>query len=256
MTIHDLVTLEHPELHPPRSVAVQRAQLDAAIHRATFVLSVSHATADMLRSRGVEAARIIVAPLGVTTFPAPDCSIVPRDPYLLAVGALTPRKGLGTLLAAFARARLPGVRLVLAGPPYWNESSVLDAIGRHGVADRVTCTGRVSDARLAALYETCLAVCVPSVAEGFGLPVLEAAAAGAPVVASDLPVFRELEGPVALYVPVGDEDAWTHALERVVADDALRLEAGAHAGAVARRYTWDHAASLTITAYERAVRAA
>jgi glycosyltransferase involved in cell wall biosynthesis len=129
---------------------------------------------------------------------------------------------------------------------------VLNAIEHHGVADRVTLTGRVTDAQLAALYERCIAVCVPSVAEGFGLPLLEAAAAGAPVVASDLPVFRELEGLAALYAPPRDEQAWADALERIVADDALRRESAVRACAVAREYTWDRTAAIALTAYEQA----
>jgi glycosyltransferase involved in cell wall biosynthesis len=253
LTVHDLVALEHPELHPPRSVAVQRAQLAAARDQTIVVLAVSRATADALRSRGVDAERIVVAPNGTTRLPRPDYAVVPDHPYLLAVGSLTPRKGLDTLFAALAHAALPGsVGLVLAGPSGWDGQRVLNAIEHHGVADRVTLTGRVTDAQLAALYERCIAVCVPSVAEGFGLTLLEAAAAGAPVVASDLPVFRELEGVAALYAPPRDEQAWAGALERIVADDTLRRESGLKACAVAQEYTWDRTAAIALTAYEQA----
>jgi glycosyltransferase involved in cell wall biosynthesis len=257
LTIHDLVALEHPDLHPARSVAVQARQLAAARDRAAVVIAVSHATAGALRARGVDAVRIVVAPNGVTTLPPPDRSVVPPDPFLLSVGSLTPRKGLDTLVAAFAGAQLPPtVRLVLAGSAGWNGSQVLDAVARHNVAGRVVCTGRVSDAQLAALYEGCIAVCVPSVAEGFGLPILEAAAAGAPVVASDLPVFHEVAGAAATYVPVGDEGAWAAALERIVGDGELRRELAAHGRLVAREFTWSQAAQITTAAYDRARRAA
>ncbi|MCU1430790.1 MAG: glycosyl transferase group 1 [Actinomycetia bacterium] len=253
LTVHDLVALEHPDMHPPRAEAAQRSQLAAARDRAAVVLSVSEATAAALRDRGVDAARIVVAPNGLTMLPSPDRSIVPSVPYLLAVGSLTPRKGLDTLIAAFARAALPeSIGLVLAGPHGWEASTVFAAIERHDPAGRITCTGRVTDAQLAALYEGCVAVCVPSVAEGFGLPVLEAAAAGAAVVASDLPVFRELAGSIALYAPVGDEQAWADALERIVADDELRTAAVAKGRVVAAEHTWDRAAEITLAAYERA----
>jgi glycosyltransferase involved in cell wall biosynthesis len=253
LTVHDLVALEHPELHPRRAVIIQRRQLAAARDRAAVVLTVSQATAAALHSRGVDPERIVVAPNGVTAMPLPDRSLVPDHPYLLAVGSLTPRKGLETLVAALSRAELDGsVRLVLAGGAGWGAQRVLDAIKHHDLGERVTCLGPVSDAQLAGLYEGCIAVCVPSVAEGFGLPLVEAAAAGAPVVASDLPVFHEIDGCVALYAPPGDEHGWADALERVVADEQLRSESAARGRALTCKHTWDRTAAITIAAYERA----
>jgi glycosyltransferase involved in cell wall biosynthesis len=255
--LHDLVTLEHPELHPPRSVRAQREQLAAARDRAAVVICVSQSTADAVISRGIEGARVVVVPNGVTRLPVPDRSATPTFPYLLAVGSLNPRKGLDTLVAAFGQAALPGnLRLVLAGPPGWEASKVHDAVERHGIGDRVIFAGRVTDAQLAALYESCVAVCVPSVAEGFGLPVLEAAATGAAVVASDLPVFHELAGTVALHAPSGDEQAWADALERIVEDEELRTTSARRGRAAALDYTWERTAALTVSAYERALRAA
>jgi glycosyltransferase involved in cell wall biosynthesis len=257
LTLHDLIALDRPDLHPPRSVALQRRQLQAARDRAAVVICVSQATADAACSADVDPARVAVVENGVTTLPSPDPSITPHGRFVLAVGSLHARKGLETLIAAFARADLPrDVRLVLAGPPGWNAEQVHTAIAHHDLDARVVCTGRVTDAQLASLYEQCLAVCVPSIAEGFGLPVLEAASAGATVVASDLPVFRELDGAVALYAPVGDRAAWTSALERIIVDDELRWAAARNGPPVAGRYTWDRSAERTAAAYEQAVRIA
>jgi glycosyltransferase involved in cell wall biosynthesis len=250
LTVHDLVAVEHPELHPPRSTAVQRAQVAAARDRAAIVLSDSEATATMLRAHGVDARRITVVPIGVTPLPRPDISLVPGGSYFLAVGSLTPRKGLATLVEAFACASLPkDVRLVLAGPHGWQTHELLATIERCNVADRVRCPGRVTDAQLAGLYEGCLAVCVPSIAEGFGLPVLEAASMGAAVLASDLPVFRELDDMVTTFVPVRDVDAWAAALERAEHGGATSV----HARDAAQQYTWDRTATLTLAAYHRAL---
>jgi glycosyltransferase involved in cell wall biosynthesis len=93
---------------------------------------------------------------------------------------------------------------------------------------------------------------VPSIAEGFGLPLVEAAAAGAPVVASDLPVFREL-GTVALFAPPIDVAAWSTALEQVVRDGELRRHAASRAAEITAAFSWDRTAALTIAAYERAL---
>jgi glycosyltransferase involved in cell wall biosynthesis len=190
----------------------------------------------------------------VTTLPEPDASLVPREPFLLAVGSITPRKGLDVLAAALAGATVPDrFQLVLAGPDGWRSEEVLASIRAHGVEHRVVRTGWVTDAQLAGLYRACVAVCVPSVAEGFGLPVLEAASLGATVVASDIPVFREVgAGAVAVHCPPGDVAAWARAIERAVADDALRSAAAETGPAAARGHGWGQTAALTVGAYRRA----
>ena len=252
LTVHDLVALEHPEMHPPRARHAQQLQLDAARERADLVLCVSQATADALERNGVPRERIVVAPNGVSALPAPDRSVVPTQPFFLAVGSITPRKDLATLVAAFANASLAqDTVLVLAGPDGWDSDRVVHAIVSAGAEDRVVRTGRVTDAELAALYRECVAVCVPSVAEGFGLPVIEAAAAGAPVVASDLAVFRELDTGARL-VPAGDVAAWSATLQRVGGDRGLREGAEARASDIAATFSWDRAAAITMAAYERA----
>lgn len=253
MTIHDVVAVEHPELHPRRAVALQLGQIDAARKRSAVVVTHSRTTARSLAGFGIAADRVLVTGAGAIPLGPPDESILPADPYLLAVGAITPRKGLATLAAALARSPLGNVRLVLAGPDGWGADGVLAVIERHGMSDRVTRLGRISDGQLAALYEGCLAVCVPSVAEGFGLTALEAARAGAPIVASDIPVLREVVGDAALFVPPGDEDAWAAALERVASDDELRRTLATRGPAGVARYTWERAAEVTVVAYELAM---
>jgi glycosyltransferase involved in cell wall biosynthesis len=257
LTVHDLVAMERPDLHPERSVDEQQRQLRAARERASVVVCVSQATADSVIDHGVDRDRVVVVPNGVTALPEPNPSAAPERPFLLAVGSLTPRKGLETLVAAFAHADLPDdLVLVLAGPDGWAADRVREAVRRAAPPGRVRLAGRVTDAQLAALYERCVAVCVPSVAEGFGLPVLEAAAAGAPVVASDIPVFRELQDAVAAFAPPGDIDAWAGALERVVGDPESRARGASRARATADDHTWARTAELTVAAYARALESA
>ncbi len=252
MTVHDLDAVDRPDLHPPRAAAIQSQQAAAARDRAAVVLT-SAATAPLLEARGVERERIIVTPSGVTPLPEPDFTLVPPDPYFLVVGALALRKGQDVVVSALGRAGQPVARLVLAGPDGWGASRVRSAIARYG-GDMVTVTGPVSDAQLAGLYRRCAAVCVPSHAEGFGIPILEAAALGVPVVASDIRAARELQPAVSLFVPPGDEVAWAAALEQVLHDPELRPSAGEHGPAFAAGFTWDRVASVTLSAYQQALK--
>lgn len=247
LTVHDLAAVEHPDLHTPGQVAMQRAQLEAA-RTAAAVCADSPATARALLRAGVDDDRVHVVPLGATALPAP--APVPVDgPYLLAVGEVTARKDLGTLVRAFRAASLPDdVRLVLAGPPGHRAQEVLDLVG-----DRVVALGRVPDDVLAGLYAGAVALCSTSVAEGFGLPLVEAMAAGAPLVATDLEVSRDVAGDAALYVPVGDERAWARALERVTAEPALRRGLVDRGRVRAEEFTWTRTVARTQRAYASAL---
>jgi glycosyltransferase involved in cell wall biosynthesis len=102
------------------------------------------------------------------------------------------------------------------------------------------------------LYRGALALCFPSVAEGFGLPVLEALGAGVPVIASDLPVLREIGSDTALFVPVGDDEALAKAFD-AVSDSRLRTRLAAAGRDRAAAFTWERTAEGTMSAYRRAL---
>jgi glycosyltransferase involved in cell wall biosynthesis len=248
MTVHDLAALDLPHLHSDRHQHQQRHQLLAA-RRSAAVCAVSRSTADALVRHGVAADRIVVTPLGLIPLPPPEDRAV-VGPYLLAVGEVTARKGQAELVDAFVRADLPADwRLVVAGPA--DPDSTADPIAPH---PRVLRVGPVSDARLSTLYAHAEALCFPTFAEGFGLPVLEAMSFALPVLATDLPVVREVAGDVATYVPAGDVDAWQQALTALARDpDAARSRA---AGGPARAagFSWERTARATVDAYRLALR--
>jgi glycosyltransferase involved in cell wall biosynthesis len=257
VTVHDLAALDYPELHPDRHVRQVRALLKA-LDRAAVVLAVSGATADGLVARGIDRAKVLVAPLGATPLDtsngtAADTAVVAEPgSYLLTVGEASPRKGYTTLLRAFASLGATAPRLLMVGPPAGDEARIRDTIAMFHLESRVVRLGAVSDGELAGLYQGALALCFPSVAEGFGLPVLEALAAGVPVVASDISVVREVAGDAALLVPVDDEGLMAKALHAVSVDPQLRArlaDAGRHR---ATAFRWDRTAEVTLAAYRTA----
>ena len=250
-TVHDLVALEHPGLHSRRAAAQQRARL-AGLDRARVVLAVSHATAKALVDHGVDAGRITVVPNGVTPLPEPGPAPV-HGPYLLAVGEVMARKGYDVLVRAFARAQLGPARLVIAGPAGASTPELVALARKVGVDDRLVLLGAVGDATLSSLYAHALALCFPSVAEGFGLPVLEALAAGLPAVVTDIAVLREVAGEAAVFVAPADEAAWTAALAEITEDADLRSRLAAMGPKQAARFSWTDTAAATLGAYRQAL---
>jgi glycosyltransferase involved in cell wall biosynthesis len=214
---------------------------------------------------GVPADRLVVTPLGVReTFraaepPAAGWLAARGLParYGLFTGSLEPRKNLPALLAAWRQllgGRAPSTEpggvppLVLAGPSGWGPA--LDAAGLPDGA--VVTTGYLDDGDLAGVVAGAAVLAFPSRQEGFGLPPLEALAAGVPVVAADLPVLREILGEAAELVDADDPAALAGAIAKALADDggpAARAARQAHAA----RFTWTACAEATMGAYRLAL---
>jgi glycosyltransferase involved in cell wall biosynthesis len=251
VTVYDTAPLDHPDLHPPRTVRGFAAMM-RRLPRAAAVIAVSEAVASDLARHGVDRSRVVVTYLGRTAFPDPRPVDV-AAPFLLTVGEQVSRKDQATLVQAFAKADLDDVRLVLAGPEGIETPRLRQMVADLGVEDRVEFLGAIDDAELAWLYGSALAYCFPSVAEGFVTPIVEAMGEGLPVVASEIPPTVEIAGGVALVHPVGDVAACAAALERVVHEPGLRDELARLGRERASRFTWANTATQTMTAYERAL---
>jgi glycosyltransferase involved in cell wall biosynthesis len=203
--VHDAFAFERPEVLPP-GAWLERYSLRAAAWRGRDAICTSEATRQAL---GCYVPRLIqrltVVPLAAAPIffnPAPLTHGWP--PYILTVGTLEPRKNLPRLLDAFTRAQVDA-DLVVVGQRGWEAASLDRALQDGG--DRIRTLGPVSDAELASLYAGAGLVCLPSLAEGFGLPVLEAMAAGAPVLTSDCSSLPEVAGDAAVLVNPLDVDA-------------------------------------------------
>ncbi len=242
LTVHDLDALDLPELHSGQQQRQQERQLAAAT-AADLVFANSGVVADALRRHGV-GTRIVVTPLAPTALRSDSPGPV-TGRYVLTVGALVRRKDVPTLVAGFLAADLPDdVRLVVAGPDGDDAERVRALAG-----DRVIVLGLVDDETLAALYRDALVYATASRAEGTNLPVLEAMAAGLPVVASDLPIVHEVAGDAARVVPTGDVDAWSAALAEVITDDGLSAGLARAGRARAAERSWDRTAELVADGY-------
>jgi glycosyltransferase involved in cell wall biosynthesis len=265
-TVHDLVPFRFPRLVPWRHRLAVRCLLGAAVRRAAAVIAVSAVTRTELLARyRLDPARVHVIPEAAAPGfgpPSPAGRVAFRTryalpaPYVLFVGLHEPKKNLGTLLHAVARlrarGRFDGTHLVIAGAPGWGGEAPPAAVRRLGLEAVVRFLGPVPDADLAALYAEARAFVFPSLWEGFGLPVLEAMAAGAPVIAARRGALPEVTGDAALLVEP-EPAAVADALEMLLGDPALQARLREAGRARAATFSWARTARATLGVY-RAVR--
>ncbi len=267
VTVHDAAAELHPEAFTPRGRRWHSRGVAAAARRADLVVAPTHAAAEEIAAHTpVPAARIRVVHHALTA-PPPDADRgrdgerlsaagVDGVPYVLWIGSLEPRKGVGTLVEAMAALGRPGrrgARLVLAGYAGWLPEGLVPAAARGDLGADLVQLGRVDDATLWALYRGAAVFAFPSRHEGFGMPPLEAMSQGCPVVASDLPALREVLGAAACYAPPGDVEAWSAALGSLL-DGSADLAALAAAGRDrAGRYTPEAFVAATRSVYREVV---
>jgi glycosyltransferase involved in cell wall biosynthesis len=175
--------------------------------------------------------------------------------YLLWVGTIEPRKDLPTLLEAFASLAAAGMdhRLVVAGQPGWGMGDFELALDRTGTRDRVVRTGYVSEEQKLALYRGAEALAYPSIAEGFGIQVVEAMATGCPVVTTTGSAPQEVGGDAVVLVPPRDATQLASALERILTDPAERATLRERGLSRARSFDWSRTADGTLGSYRRAL---
>jgi glycosyltransferase involved in cell wall biosynthesis len=233
-----------------------------AARRSDRVIAISQATKDdVVASLGVSPDKIDVVHLGPglspTTAPTPEAALRRRlelgdRPVLLSPSARRAHKNLPRLLEAFAGLPSESV-LVLPGYATGREDLLRARANELGIADRVRFTGWLPDEDLEGLYGCSAALVFPSLAEGFGLPVLEAMLHGLPVTCANRTSLPEIAGDAALLFDPESVPAMKEAMHRLLTDAAIRERLIRAGQQQARRFSWERAARETVCSYERAL---
>jgi glycosyltransferase involved in cell wall biosynthesis len=262
VTIHDLVWKFAGETMRPLSRWMERQLMPEAVRLADRVIAVSHSTAQAIESEFPLARdKIRTVHLGISPIsnPADESSLLALGidrPYFLFVGTLEPRKNLRRLLAAFSR--LPEtVRdanlLVLAGGKGWGGVNAGDLLKEFRLERNVVVTGYVGDALLSTLYAHARFLAMPSLYEGFGLPLVEAMSFGVPVLTSNTSSLPEVAGDAGLLIDPMNENSIGQGILRLLTDGEFRQNLAERAKKNATRFSWAKAARETMAIFSEAV---
>lgn len=258
VTVHDLSYVRVPECFPEPLLKYLNRAVPQALQRADLILADAASTqrdlADVYR---VPLEKIRVLYPGADARFRPDVAEDAKSrvrartrgkPYLLSVGTIQPRKNYVRLLEAFAKIiancglQIANLQLVICGGRGWMYDEIYQAVERLGLSERVLFTDFVSDDDLPALYALATLFVYPSLYEGFGLPIAEAMACGAPVLSSNASSLPEVAGDAALYFDPYNVDVLAEAMQRALSDESLRADLRARGFAQAKKFSWERAA--------------
>ena len=255
VTIHDCIHLRFPQYLPHRlGYVYARSSLWVATHRATRVLTVSETSKrDILRYFRVPESKIDVIynaideRLGEAPTEAEMAQVRERyqlnAPFVLYAGNIKPHKNLERLIEAFNTLRRGGlehVQLLIIGDEISKYATLRRAVHRHKLHKHVRFFGFVPDKTLASLYRLASVFVFPSLYDGFGLPPLEAMAAGTPVITSNVSSLPEVVGDAAILIDPYEPDEIAAAMRRVLTDPAVREDLRARGLIRVKQFSWEH----------------
>jgi glycosyltransferase involved in cell wall biosynthesis len=269
VTIHDLSVFAYPQFHPADRVAQLTRDIPRTVARAQHIITLSETMKrEMVAMLGISPDRISAVPIGIDPVfhlrspveTAPGLARLGLDHgrYLLFVGTLEPRKNLIGLLEALdllPDALIRSCPLVVIGGKGWHDGPVLARLSHACRQGKAIQLGAVSDDDLACTYASARGVVFPSFYEGQGLPALEAAVSGVPVLTTSGSPMQELLGEHGLYAAIGEGAALAEHIRRLIGDDSLGTCARAAASSLAAAFHWDTCVERTLAAYQRAVAA-
>jgi glycosyltransferase involved in cell wall biosynthesis len=264
VTIHDMTFISHPEWHLRSKVLFFRYWIERACRHADVLVCVSNVTADKLLDFRRPRGRVVVAPHGVdlsifSSNGADDdaADVLKRhgiaEPYVLFLGTVEPRKNVPGLVKAFDSIsdKHRHLSLVIGGSPGWGEVQAQTAIRQVRHPERIRRIGYVPEPEMPVLLRRAAVVVYPSFEEGFGFPVLEALACGAPTITTRGTAMEEASGGAARLVTPGDTSELAQAIDEVLTAGIPEPER-ARGRTVASRHTWAASAERHIEAYRLA----
>ena len=255
VTVHDLQPLDHPERFTPAKRAFLGWSLPRSLRTADVVVAISQRVRSQVVDRfGIDPERVVVVSCGAEH--VADRPARPATPPVVVYPAVThPHKNHAVLIEAFARLadRHPDAGLVLTGAAGAADAEVRAAAAASGVGDRITVTGRIPAAELADLLASSAVLAFPSGYEGFGIPVLEAMAAGVPAVVGADTAAADLAADAGVVVDTGDVAAWAEAIDRLLTDDGYRSQVARSGLVRAADHTWEASAAQLERAWRLAI---
>lgn len=266
-TIHDVVWLRYPETMDEKNYKRITQNIQYSINRADCIVAVSESTKqDLIALLQVPAEKIVIASPGVDMVrfqhQYPDEQLqhvrqryhLPKR-YILYMGTLEPRKNIERLVQAFAQLQqqddLQSYKLVLAGKKGWQYETIFTQIQQLGIEDAVICTDYVEEEDKAAIYQMADLFVFPSLYEGFGMPILEAMAAGVPVITSNVSSMPEVAGDAALLIAPDSVEQIASAMQRLLTDEALRKRCVQRGYERCKVFTWERSADILVQMYQQ-----
>jgi glycosyltransferase involved in cell wall biosynthesis len=253
LTIHDLVWKFYPETMSYLGRWLERALMPPSLARAQAVISVSQATQlDLQNFFPACSDKLTVVRAGLSYTPVTATLDVGKGPYFLFVGTLEPRKNLPRLLGAFSQVAKTNdeISLVLVGGEGWGQQGLVEIIDELGLVGRVELTARVLEEELAVFYANAIALVMPSLYEGFGLPLLEAMGHEVPVISSNFGAMKEVAADAGLLVDPYSEKQLAAAMIEMLRDE-IRADLSIKAAARAAFFDWDDSAAAVLKRIEQ-----
>lgn len=249
-TFHDLFVLTGEYSTPEFRARFARQARDAAARSAAVIAVSAFTRSQVVSLLGVEPGKVHVVHHGIRQL---DLPAVAREPVILSVGAIQKRKNIARLVEAFETVD-PAWRLVLAGSCGYGATEILARIEKSPARGRISVPGYVSPSELAAWYARAQVFAFPSLDEGFGMPVLEAMAAGVAVVTSNRSALPEVAGEAAIQVEPESVEALGQALRDLTRNEEVRRELVQRGTARALLFTWEKAVRETWEVYRKVLR--
>jgi glycosyltransferase involved in cell wall biosynthesis len=267
VTVHDLAYMIYPETTSDKIYHHHSKWVPYSVQKADRVIADSYQTQrDLIRLLNIPEGKIDVVHLAGNPVFRPMHSneyehiynqySLPEK-YILYVGTVEPRKNLITLIKAFSQMKRESgtqEKLVIVGAKGWKFSPIFELIQDLKMEHDIIFTGYVSDEDLVAIYNGALCFVLPSIYEGFGLPLLEAMQCGLPVLASNVSSIPEVMGDAGILVDPMDINQWSESLGKVIINSLLRDELASKSLDRAKQFTWEKVANQTIEVYYKALK--